>query len=63
MVTTEIMEVLNRMIDLTTGTVYSEGIYMALDALAEYDENIWLDMIQTERDEWLSGVIRRQVTL
>lgn len=63
MITDEIMDVLNRMIDLITGTAYSEGIMMAQDALAEFDLDEWLSMTQSEKDDWLAGVIRKQVTL
>ena len=63
MITDTIMEVLNRMIDLTTGTAYAEGIMMAQDALGDFDEDKWCEMTQQEKDEWLTEVIQRQITI
>ena len=57
MFTEEMYEVLNLMIYLTDGTAYGEGIEMALVALAEFDEDEWLSMTQTERKDWLIGII------
>lgn len=63
MITNEIMGVLNRLIDLTSGTAYAEGIIMAQNALAEFDEDKWFSMTQKEKDDWLVDVIKCQVTL
>ena len=63
MITDAIVELLNRMIDLMTGTAYAEGITMVQDALCEFNEDIWYSMTQKEKDDWLAKVIRRQVNL
>ena len=59
MITDAIMELLYRMIDLTTGTAYAEGINMVIEALGDYDEDDWLYMSQKEKDDYLINAIRR----
>lgn len=63
MITDAVMEVLSRMIDLTTGTAYAEGIMMVHDVLGDFDEDKWYSMTRKERDDWLVGIMRKQVTI
>ena len=63
MITEEIMELLNRMIDLTEGTAYAQGINMVIDALGEYDEDKWNEMSLDQKDKFLSKVIRKNLPI
>lgn len=61
MITDEIMELLNRMIDLTEGTAYAQGIDMVIDALVEYNEDEWMEMSSGQKDDFLGKAIKKNL--
>lgn len=61
MITDEIMELLNRMIDLTEGTAYAQGIDMVIDALGEYNEDEWMEMSPGQKDDFLAKAIKKNL--
>lgn len=61
MITDEIMKLLNRMIDLTEGTAYAQGIDMVIDALGEYNEDEWMEMSSGQKDDFLAKAIKKNL--
>lgn len=63
MVTDEILELLNRMIDLTDGTAFAQGIEAAYRALADFDVDKWNAMSEESKNRYVKKHIKEVILL
>ncbi len=61
MITDEIVEILNRLIDKLEGTAYAQGVDVAMEALCSYSEDDWLEMSESEKDKFIIAAIRKHI--